>query len=85
MDILGVVLAAIAGFAMGSVWYMVNGDRWLTAVGRTKEEISADKSPLPFIIAFAANLITAGMMWHVFLTSGVTGLLPGLTSGLGVG
>ncbi|MEM7668726.1 MAG: DUF1761 domain-containing protein [Pseudomonadota bacterium] len=85
MDVLGVVLAAVAGFGMGAIWYMTNGDRWMAAVGRTKEDISADKSSLPFIIGFAANLITAVMMRHVFVASGISGFGTGLVSGLGVG
>lgn len=85
MGFLSIIVAAIAGFAAGAVWYMVNGARWMRAVGRTQEEIAADKSPLPFIIAFAASLLTAGMMRHVFLTAGLAGFLPGLVAGLGFG
>ena len=85
MEYLSVILAAVAGFAAGSMWYMINGARWLEATGRTEEEIKADKSPLPFIIAFLASLLTAGMMRHVLVTSGVSGFGGGLVSGLGVG
>ncbi|MEM9044171.1 MAG: DUF1761 domain-containing protein, partial [Pseudomonadota bacterium] len=85
MAYLGVFLAALAGFAAGSVWYMTNGARWMEATGRTEEEIKADKSPLPFIIAFLASLFTAGMMRHIMVSSGVSGLVDGLISGLGIG
>ncbi|MEM8791228.1 MAG: DUF1761 domain-containing protein [Pseudomonadota bacterium] len=85
MDILAIVLAAVAGFASGAVWYMINGARWMEATGRTKEDIEADKSPLPFIIAFLASLVTAAVMRHVFVTAGVAGFGAGLTTGLGVG
>ncbi|MEM9097229.1 MAG: DUF1761 domain-containing protein [Pseudomonadota bacterium] len=85
MDYLGILLAAIAGFASGSIWYMVNGARWLEATGRTEEEIKADKSPLPFIIAFLASLLTAAMMRHILVSSGISGIVEGLVSGLGVG
>ena len=85
MQILAVLLAAIAGFGSGAVWYMVNGQRWMAAVGRTEDEIKADKSPLPFIIGFLASLVTAGMMRHVFASSGISGLGAGLIGGFGVG
>lgn len=85
MAYLGVLLAAVAGFATGAVWYIVNGPRWMAAVGRTKAEMDADKSPLPFIIGFLASLLTAGMMRHVFVTSGISGFGGGLVGGLGVG
>ncbi|MEO1493490.1 MAG: DUF1761 domain-containing protein [Pseudomonadota bacterium] len=85
MGILAVLLAAAAGFAMGAVWYMVLGKVWMAAVGKTEEEIKSDKNPLPFIIAFVGNILVAGMMRHVFATSGIAGLGGGLISGLGVG
>lgn len=85
MVFLSIILAAIAGFAMGAAWYMVNGARWMQAIGRTREEMAADKSPLPFIIAFAASLLTAVMMRHVFASAGLSGFGAGLVAGLGFG
>lgn len=85
MSILSVLLAAAAGFAMGAVWYMTLGKVWMVAVGKTEEEVKSDKNPLPFIIGFAGNILVAGMMRHVFATSGVAGFGAGLIGGLGVG
>lgn len=85
MQLVAVLLAAAAGFGAGAVWYMVNGGRWMAAVGRTEAEIKADKSPLPFIIGFAASLLTAGLMRHVLANAGVGGAGAGLTAGLGLG
>lgn len=85
MGILAVFLAAAAGFAAGAVWYMVLGKLWMAAVGKTEEEIQSDRNPLPFIVAGVGNILVAGMMRHVFVTSDVTGLSAGLISGLGVG
>jgi hypothetical protein len=85
MQVLAVLLAAMAGFGAGAVWYMINGQRWMAAVGRTEDEIKADKSPLPFVIGFAASLLTAGLMRHLLASSGVGGLGAGFTAGLGIG
>lgn len=85
MDFVAVFLAAAAAFGTGAVWYSVNGRRWLAAVGRTEEEIKADRSPLPFIIAGLAALVAAGMMRHIFVTGGVSGFWPGLGTGFGLG
>lgn len=85
MGILAVLLAAAAGFGAGAAWYMINGRRWMAAVGRSKEELEAEKSPLPFILAAIAALLTAGMMRHVFVSAGVSGVGGGLVGGLGVG
>lgn len=85
MGILSVLLAAAAGFGSGAVWYMTLGKPWMEAVGKTEAEIKAKQSPLPFIIGFLASLLTAGMMRHIFATSGVEGIGGGLVGGLGVG
>jgi len=85
MQLVAVFLAAAAGFAAGAVWYMVNAKRWMAAAGRTENEIKANRSPLPFVIGFAASLLTAGLMRHVFASSGVGGIGAGLVGGMGVG
>ena len=85
MGALAVFLAAAAGYGAGAVWFMVLGRVWMAAVGRTEDEIRADRSALPFVLAFAANLLTAGMLRHVFAMSGVEGLGAGLVAGLGTG
>ena len=85
MDLVAVIVAGAAGFAAGSVWYMVLGKRWMAAVGKTEEDIKANRNPAPFIIAAVGNLLVAGMMRHVFVTSEVSGAAGGLVSGLGIG
>ena len=85
MQLVAVLLAAAAGFAVGAAWYMVNAKRWAAAVGRTEDELKAERSPLPFVIGFAASVLTAGLMRHVFASAGVGGIGGGLVSGLGIG
>jgi hypothetical protein len=85
MQLVAVLLAAAAGFAAGAVWYMVNGARWAAAVGRTEDELKAERTALPFVMAIAASVLTAGLMRHVFVSAGVGGIGGGLVSGFGVG
>jgi len=56
---IAVLVAAGAGFAFGAVYYTTLGKYWMAALGKTKEEIQSQKSPLPFIIAAVAQLIMA--------------------------
>lgn len=85
MGILAVLLAAAGGFATGAIWYMVFARPWMQAVGKTETEVKASQNPLTFVIAFLAALLTAGMMRHVFVMSGIESVGGGVISGLGIG
>ena len=71
INYLAVIVAAVASFAFGSVYYMTLGKAWMAALGKTEAELKGDgkMSPLPFIIAAAAQLVMAyflaGMMGHL--------------------
>ncbi len=85
MQLVAVLLAAAAGYAAGAVWYRGNGARWAAAVGRTEDELKAERTALPFAKAIAASVLTAGLMRHVFVSGGISGIGGGLLSGFGVG
>ncbi len=87
MGFIAVIVAAFAGFATGAVWYMALAKGWMEAAGvPVKNGRPANTGiPAPFIIAFAAMILVAGMMRHMFATSGVETPIGGLISGLGVG
>lgn len=88
MGLLSVIVAALAGFAVGAAWYMSLSRPWMEAAGVPQ---GADgrpangSSPMPFVVAFAAMILVAGMMRHVFAMSAIDGPGKGLLSGLGVG
>jgi hypothetical protein len=64
-----ILIAAIAGFAFGAVWYIALSRQWLAARGLTEAEAKAKtgSSPLPFIISFVALLIIAWMLAGILL------------------
>jgi len=75
IDYWAVFLAAIAGYIVGALWYWTLGKSWMTALGLTEDMIKGkDKkpSPLPFVLAFVADLV---MAW----------VLAGLIGHLGIG
>ena len=82
---LGVVLSGVAAFAFGAFWYGVLGERWMKAVGRTKEDIAADKSPLPFVIAFGSGVLAAAVLGVLMRLAGLSGPVDGLLLGLAIG
>ncbi len=73
MNYLAILIAAVAAWLAGAVWYMALGKPWMAALGMTPEEMhECRKRPgafLPFIYAFVANLIMAwvlaGLLGHL--------------------
>ena len=87
MEFLGVLIAAIAGFAFGAAWYMALAKPWMEAAnipvgpdGKPEGE-----SALPYVMAGIAMILVAGMMRHTFSLSGIDTFGKGVLSGLGIG
>jgi len=78
----GILAAAIAGYFVGSVWYGVLGERWLSALRLTKDDLNKDKGTpkffVPFVLAFIADLVMA------FVLAGIVGHLGDITVRSGV-
>lgn len=88
MELLNVVVAGIAGFAVGAVWYMSLAKPWMQAAGirmGPDGKPAEGGSPVPMVIGFVAMLVVAGMMRHIFQMAAIDTLGNGLTAGLGVG
>jgi Protein of unknown function (DUF1761) len=68
-DTWAIVLAAVAGYVVGAAWYMALSKPWMAAQGFTHESLKDKRSPLPFILAFVANLVIAtalaGVVGHL--------------------
>ena len=88
MELINVLVAAVASYAFGAVWYMTLAKPWMEASG---VEVGPDgqpankSNPVPYVIAFAMAVIVAGMMRHVFALSGIDGFGKGLIAGFGIG
>ena len=88
MGFLSVIVAAIANFAFGAVWYMALAKPWMAASGVELDEDGqpANRSdPIPYITSFIAAILVAGMMRHVFALSGIDSIDKGAMSGFGIG
>lgn len=66
INYLAVLVAAIAGYVFGAIWYMTLAERWITASEFTEPPKPA---PAPFVIAFVAQLVIAyflaGLIGHL--------------------
>lgn len=88
MELLNVAAAAIAGFALGAVWYGVLAEPWMQAanIKRGPDGKPVDgQNPLLFAATFVLQLIVAGMMRHMFALAGIDEIAKGIVAGLGVG
>ncbi|UWR22440.1 DUF1761 domain-containing protein [Sulfitobacter sp. S190] len=87
MPFVSIIVAAIAGFAVGAVWYMSLANAWMDAanIARGPDGKPENDGPLPYVMAFVAMLLVAGMMRHSFALSGIDTAGAGLVSGVGIG
>ncbi|HUW74595.1 MAG TPA: DUF1761 domain-containing protein [Methyloceanibacter sp.] len=85
INYIAVIIATLAGFGLGAVWYMVLGGLWLHAIGKTREELSKNEGAakaLPFIIALVALFVMAWMLAGLMGHLGDVTVRGGVISGL---
>ncbi len=87
MGLLSVIVAAVAAFAAGAIYYMVLSKPWMAAasieVGPDGKPVN--DGPVPYIVSFIMIVLVAGMMRHTFALSDIEGLSKGVISGFGIG
>jgi hypothetical protein len=87
VNYLAVLVAAVAAWLAGAVWYMALGKTWMAALGTAPEKMQAMRFEpgafLPFIYAFLADLVMAwalaGLVGH--LGPGQVTIKNGIISG----
>ncbi len=66
ISFLAVLVAAIVAWLASAAWYMSLGKIYTAALGKTPEQMVADRNKpgafLPFVYAFVANVIIAWML-----------------------
>ncbi len=77
MELISVIVAGVASYAFGAIWYMALAKPWMAAAGI---EVGEDgrpansSDPKPYIIALVCAIVVAGMMRHIFGLAGIDGL-----------
>jgi hypothetical protein len=83
LNYLAILIAAVAAFGWGAIYYMTLSKQWLAAVGITREQMAV-RSAAPFIISFVAlvvmSWVLAGTLGH--LGPGQVTIKNGIISGL---
>jgi len=88
MGYLAVLVAAIAGFGVGAIYYNILSGPWIAASGVPLDDKGQPRGgamPLIFAGAFVCILIVAGMMRHMMVSAGIATPVGGLVAGGGVG
>ena len=79
-----ILVATIASWIFGAIWYGVIGKQWMAASGLTEETIDR-KNPAPYIVSFLCTVIVAGMTRHVLASAGIEEVGKAALTGFGLG
>jgi hypothetical protein len=86
MEVIAVLIAAAAGYAAAAGLQAGLGAAFRRAADLSAAEAAARRRrTLPHVTALAAALLTAGLLRHAFVVSGVSGADAGAVAGLGLG
>ncbi len=83
-----VLLAALAAFALGGIWYSPPffGPAWMRAHGYTPEKMVEMRAAKPqgrsMAITFLCQLVQAAVLAYLMRWIGITGVKPGILFGL---
>ena len=69
-----IIVAGIVGYAAGALWYWGWSKPWMEAQGFTPESMKANQSPVPYLVAFAANVVIAVMLAGLVGHLGIAGV-----------
>jgi hypothetical protein len=88
VNYLSVLLAAVAAWLFGGVYYTALGKYWMAAQGKTMEQCQAEYAgksgaakAAPFILVFVGELIMAWAMYGILFHMGMFTLRAGAISG----
>jgi uncharacterized membrane protein len=91
---LPIILAAVAAWIFGAVYYSVLCHKWMAAQGKTLAQNNAENAGkstaakvAPFVLSFIAEIVMAaalsGIMFHVGIYTVVAGVFSGFMCWLG--
>jgi hypothetical protein len=85
VNIWAILIAALATFGLGAIWYTLLSRPWMRAIGKSEEEckegMRGPAAYLPFAIALVAAFVMAWMLAGVMLHIGEVSVRGGMISG----
>jgi hypothetical protein len=88
VNYLSVLVATVAAFMLGAIWYGTFSKAWIAAQGKTMESIKREQAEkvgqmsafLPFLIVFVSNLVMATMLYGIMKHVGPFTVRAGMIS-----
>jgi hypothetical protein len=87
VNFLSIIVAALAYMALGALWYspILFGKPWTAGIGKTKEQIASDFSPINYLLALITSFIAAYGIARLMIWTGRSTVYDGIVIGLLVG
>ncbi|HVW74902.1 MAG TPA: DUF1761 domain-containing protein [Rhizomicrobium sp.] len=84
--ILAILVAGLAGWIFGAIWYTALGTAWQRAQGLDPQACKGKKMPLaPMVVSFVAALVMSAVLYQLLSNLGVFGVGPAALAGLTIG
>ncbi len=85
VNVWAVLVAAVAYFAIGAVWYMVLSKPWMAAVGTTRADVERGSNPVLFAVTFLFEAVAVFTLAVLLGNTMLAGIGGGATVGALVG
>jgi hypothetical protein len=87
MNYWAILVSAIAYMALGALWYspILFGNAWMKGIGKTKEQVNTDFSPLNYLWAIIAAFLSAYGIARIMTWSGGESIKDGIILALMAG
>ena len=75
-----VIVAAIAHFVLGAIWFTAFMQPWLSGIGKSMEQLKAEagNATLAYVIAFLCNVVMARVLAQVIIATGESSAFHGM-------
>jgi hypothetical protein len=84
--IVAILVAGVAGWIFGAIWYGALGKVWQRALRLDPETCKGQKMPLaPMVVSFLAAVVMSAVLYQLLANLGVTGIGPAALAGLTIG
>ena len=84
VNFLSIIVAAVAYMALGALWYspMLFGNAWMKGIGKTREQLTANASPVNYVLGLIFSFIAAYGIARIMIWTNRGSISDGIVIGL---